>query len=232
MHVSRPNTWLIAGSAVAFLLGGFSHSANAQSNQTATPAETGVTIGMPEIDLLHSNLVPGILPPLGQSGLSQYFSQSGNRSIILGSPSGGENEDVSLFWLEMNSRPQPGKGVSAQIGLGFAPRPDLGIAFGPVFELNGPIGKSIGNDTSHDYDVTPTHRPGDYYNQEFSSRRSNNSGTDDAGIAASLSYMPFKDIWIGLHGRLTSDLTSAPNTGGTDSFDAMLGLTAGYRLEF
>ncbi|WP_147262312.1 hypothetical protein [Thalassospira xiamenensis] len=229
MNVSRPIMWPIASLAIAVMASGFSQTAQAQPTLTATPDETGVTIGLPKIDGSPNSLVPGILPPASPGGMRNYFSTRGNRGIVLGHPASDSEGDQSLFWLEMDSQPTSSNGIAAQIGIGFAPRPDLGFAFGPVFELNGPIGQSASIGSGNDYDVTPTHRPSGVYSQNFSS---NPAGTDDAGIAASLSYMPFQDIWIGLHGRVTSDLSSGPNAAEPDRFDAMLGLTAGYRLEF
>ncbi|OSQ32712.1 hypothetical protein TH468_04005 [Thalassospira sp. MCCC 1A03138] len=232
MHVSSPIAWSVAILAVAATTGGFSHAARAQSIQPATPDETGVTIGMPQTDSSPNSLVPGILPPALPGGMSNYFAPRRNHGIVLNNPSTDGESDPSLLWFEIDSQPTTNNGIAAQFGIGYAPRPDLGFAFGPVFELNGPIGQSIGTDQRNDFDVTPTHHPGGFYRHNFSGNPGNPSGTDDAGIAASLSYMPFQDIWIGLHGRLTSDLAPDPNTGALDRFDAMLGLTAGYRLEF
>ena len=60
-----------------------------------------------------------------------------------------------------------------------------------------------------------------------------NAVTNDAGLAGSLSYMPLEDIWIGLHGSVSRDLTSTNRKDGfLDGIDAMLGLTASYRIQF
>lgn len=239
MNVSKTIAWSVAILAVAVTTGGFWQTAQAQSTQSTTPDETGVTIGMLQTGTQAGNspksLVPGILPPALRSGMSSYFFPRPNHGILLNNSSRSNENDRSLLWFEMDSQPTSNNGVSTQFGIGYAPQPNLGFAFGPVFELNGPIGQSLGIGSGNDDDVTPTHRPGGVYSPNFSGNRGNPgnpSGTDDAGIAASLSYMPFQDIWIGLHGRVTSDLSSGPNTAAPDRFDAMLGLTAGYRLEF
>ena len=129
MNVSRPIMWPIASLAIAVMASGFSQTAQAQSTLTATPDETGVSIGLPKIDGSPNSLVPGILPPASPGGMRNYFSTRGNRGIVLGNPANDSESDQSLFWLEMDSQPTSSNGIAAQIGIGFAPRPDLGFAF-------------------------------------------------------------------------------------------------------
>ncbi|OSQ39434.1 hypothetical protein [Thalassospira mesophila] len=195
----------------------------------AAPAETAADTS--------SYLVQGILPAPGRHGFDNYFSSAPGRRhgavlTLPGSKTNGNTKDQSgLMWFEANSDQTANKGLSAQFGIGYSPNRAVGFAFGPVVELNGSLGHHIGTSGTDDEDylVTPTLRndsgiSGAGFNGE--------TGSDSAGLAASLSYMPFEDLWVGIHGRLTSDLTSSSSSSSTDRFDAMLGLTAGYRLQF
>ncbi|AUG51655.1 hypothetical protein [Thalassospira marina] len=183
-----------------------------------------------------SYLVQGILPAPGRNGFDNYFATGPSRShaTILTLPGSkaktGSKKQESVMWFEANSDQTPGKGVSAQFGIGYSPNRSLGFAVGPVVELNGSLGNHVGVSGSDDEDylVTPTMRS---ENGLSGIGFGNEQGSDSAGLAASLSYMPFEDLWVGIHGRLTSDLTSSSSSP-TDRFDAMLGLTAGYRLQF
>ncbi|RCK41052.1 hypothetical protein TH25_23835 [Thalassospira profundimaris] len=181
-------------------------------------------------------LVQGILPAPGRNGFNNYFATdaSRQRTAILTLPGSQTKSDArqqsGVMWLEASSDQTSGKGVSAQFGVGYSPYRTLGFAVGPVVQLNGSLGSHMGMSTSEDDDylVTPTLRHDSTLSATgFAAEQ----GSDSAGLAASLSYMPFEDLWIGIHGRLTSDLTSS-SSNPTDRFDAMLGLTAGYRLKF
>jgi len=209
-------------------------SAQQAVSETEMPALAPRTSPEPKIS---SYLVQGILPAPGRAGFDNYFSTAPSRhhGAVLTLPgrstNNADNDQTGLMLLEANSNQTDGKGVSAQFGIGYSPNRNVGFAFGPVVELNGSLGNHIGASASDDEDylVTPTMRND---NGIASAGFNNETGTDSAGLAASLSYMPFEDLWVGIHGRLTSDLTSSSGNSTTDRFDAMLGLTAGYRLQF
>lgn len=171
-----------------------------------------------------SAFTSGILPPVGANGIGNYFSGQSRYSIALGEqPDDGAIRDQ--YWLELDSSTNARQGVSAQIGLGYSPSPDLGIAVGSFLDLDATSSRNIGVYQTGGHAVEPP------------SRRVllSNSGSsfNDAGLAASLSYMPLEDIWIGLHGSVSRNLSPAnPDEGVLDGIDAMLGLTASYRIEF
>ncbi len=185
---------------------------------------------------ISSYLVQGILPGPGRNRFDNYFATDATRKhgTILSLPGSqskpGQPAQSSMMWLEASSEQTGSNGISAQFGVGYAPNRNLGFAMGPVVKLNGSLGSHIGMSSGEDADyfVTPTLR---HDNTLSGIGFSNEQGSDSAGLAASLSYMPFEDLWIGIHGRLTSDLTSS-GSNPSDRFDAMLGLTAGYRLKF
>lgn len=141
------------------------------------------------------------------------------------------------MWLEATATPTSHNGFAAQLGIGYAPSPDLGFAAGPVLMLNSPLlGTGYGEEDPNDFSVTPTVPPDGWWSprHEF---RAQADPQDSAGLAASLSYMPFEDIWIGIHGRVSKNLNANNDTqkskdGLLDNIDTMLGLTAGYRLNF
>ncbi|MFV1852872.1 MAG: hypothetical protein ACFHHU_18000 [Porticoccaceae bacterium] len=171
-----------------------------------------------------SAFTSGILPPVGTNGIGNYFSGQSPYSV----PLGNEPDDGSVrdqYWLELDSSTNARQGVSAQIGVGYSPSPDLGFAVGSFLDLDAASSRNIGVYQTGGYAVEPL------------SRRVliSNSGSsfNDAGLAASLSYMPLEDIWIGLHGSVSRNLTpTTPDEGVLDGIDAMLGLTASYRIEF
>ncbi|OKH88705.1 hypothetical protein LF95_00950 [Thalassospira sp. TSL5-1] len=210
------------------------------AQQVVSEQEMTVNSTLPASDApaakVSSYLVQGILPAPGRNGFDNYFSTgaSRQRTAILTLPGSqsksGEKQQNSMMWLEASTDQSPGNGISAQFGVGYSPSRTLGFAVGPVVQLNGSLGRHMGMTTSEDADylVTPTLR---HDNTLSATGFSSEQGTDGVGLAASLSYMPFEDLWIGIHGRLTSDLTSS-SSNPTDRFDAMLGLTAGYRLKF
>ncbi|MDP2699573.1 hypothetical protein [Thalassospira sp.] len=201
----------------AFAIPVMANIAPAYAQQTVP--ETGV----PAKKSSHA-LVQGILPMPGMSGGTRH------NLMVFGPDEQDPSADDGLMWLEMGMGPTTSNGVSAQLGLGYAPSSDLGLSFGPVVELNGTLGQGMGAGYADDYSVTPTQRQGGS-TQRLRLTSSLPSGQDNAGLAASLSYMPLQDIWIGVHGRVTSDFNAAPGST-LPGVDAMLGLTAGYRLEF
>lgn len=166
----------------------------------------------------------GILPPAGQNGISRYFSGRARNSILLGTEP-GDPEQGSLLWLELDSTRTLQNRFSTQIGLGYAPSPDLGFAVGPFIDLSAAKSENIG-----------IYQTGGYAFDENRNRvllSEGGNSFNDAGLAASLSYMPLQDIWIGLHGSVSRNLTPVqPDQSILDGIDAMLGLTASYRIEF
>ncbi|MBX2832808.1 MAG: hypothetical protein KTR23_16915 [Rhodospirillales bacterium] len=156
--------------------------------------------------------------------VGNYFSGRTSYAISLGTdPS--EPDRAEQFWLAFDGINNDQQGISAQIGLGYAPTPTLGFAVGPFLDLNTATTENIGIYQSGG--LAP----------ERSLRRAflSHNGVlfNDAGLAASLSYMPLEDIWIGLHGSVSHNLIpTAPDQGILDGIDAMLGLTASYRIQF
>ena len=227
-------TGLIGGISMlcaAFPFGACAQQAVSETDMAvaATPTETSSQIS--------GYLVQGILPGPGRNGFDTYFSSAPSRShgVVLTLPGSksnpNDNNQAGLMWFEANSNQTANNGLAAQFGIGYSPNRAVGFAFGPVVELNGSLGHHIGSSSSdnEDYLVTPTLRNDTGISSVgFGSGQ----GSDSAGLAASLSYMPFEDLWVGIHGRLTSDLTSSSSRSSNDRFDAMLGLTAGYRLQF
>ncbi|RCK47945.1 hypothetical protein [Thalassospira profundimaris] len=171
-----------------------------------------------------SDLGAAILPPAGHNGISRYFSGRTRSSFLLG-PEPDDTGQGSQFWLEMDGTRNTHNGLSAQIGLGYSPTPGLGIAVGPFLDLSASKSENIGIYQTGGYAFEQPRRP-------LLLSESDND-INDAGLAASLSYMPLQDIWIGLHGSVSRNLTpSQPDQSVLDGIDAMLGLTARYRIEF
>lgn len=177
-----------------------------------------------------SYLVPGgglgsgILP---HNSLGPYFSGRTIYGFQI-HPTANDSTDTdntAQVWLELDGHTTATNGVSAQVGLGYSPSPGLGFSVGPFVDLNGPIARNIG-----------VYEAGSDGYQPRSTRLLLSKGgnrLDDAGLAASLSFMPLEDIWIGLHGSVSHSLTPSESPQGMlDGIDAMLGLTARYRIEF
>lgn len=206
----------------ALIVTGFGHGsvAHAQSSDISNALQTGPASrlafgGDPGI---------GILPPVGQNGLSRYFSGRTRNRILLGTES-RDTEQGNLFWLEFDSTRTLGNSLGTQIGLGYAPSSEFGFAVGPFLDLGAAKSGNIGiyqtGGNAFDQDQ----------NRVLFSEGLNTF--NDAGLAASLSYMPLQDIWIGLHGSVSRNLSpTQPDQSTLDGIDAMLGLTARYRIAF
>ncbi|URK16133.1 hypothetical protein M9H61_11285 [Thalassospira sp. GO-4] len=190
------------------------------TDSTQVPASSRLTFG--------TDLGAGILPPAGSNGIGRYFSSRPQNSIVIGPALQDAQypENASQFWLEIDSnRNTRTNALSAQIGLGYAPVPELGIAVGPFVELGSTRSENIGNYQTGGY------APDQRRSQVLFSDSDN--AFHDAGLAASLSYMPLEDIWIGLHGSVSRNMAPPhPEQSILDGIDAMLGLTASYRIEF
>lgn len=167
---------------------------------------------------------PGGIPTSHTSGLDGEFIPSARYGLTI-NPDAYAQESPSQYWLEFSGTPRAGSGMNARIGLGYSPSPDLGFSMGPFLDL----------------DVAAPGTIGVYQTDQFGGRHplhpgfalGDNAVTNDAGLAGSLSYMPLEDIWIGLHGSVSRDLTSTNRKDGfLDGIDAMLGLTASYRIQF
>ncbi len=207
---------------ITLMITGFGQGpvALAQSNDISGVSQTGsgsrLTFG--------NDLGVGILPPVGRNNISRYFSSRTRNSILFG-PESGDAEQSSRLWLELDNPGNTRNGLSAQIGLGYSPTPDLGIAFGSFFDLSATRSENIGIYQTGGYGIE-RHR-----SQVLLTEGGNSF--NDAGLAASLSYMPLQDIWIGLHGSVSRNMTpTQPDQNILDGIDAMLGLTASYRIEF
>ncbi|MCC9624594.1 hypothetical protein LPB41_23170 [Thalassospira sp. MA62] len=182
--------------------------------------------------LLSASRHPGFMTSSGNAtdgtvSTPKYGFGNTPYTLSLGTPSDDGTSPDHWLWFGLNGADSPNRALRAQIGLGYAPTPDTGLAVGPFVDLNGSIGNQIGiypSGTMAGTDLTGR-RMG---------RQNRESASDDAGLAASLSYMPLPDIWIGLHGSVSRSLTpdDGPNNGALDGIDAMLGLTAHYRFEF
>ena len=207
----------------AFIMTGFGDGsvAHAQSNEISGPSQTEPASRL----VFGGDPGAGILPPAGQNGISRYFSGRTRNSIVLGTEPDDTAQNSSLLWLEFDSTKTPRNGLSTQIGLGYAPSPDFGFAVGPFLDLSAAKSENIG-----------IYQTGGYAFDESRNRvllSEGGNSFNDAGLAASLSYMPLPDIWIGLHGSVSRNLTPAqPDQSILDGIDAMLGLTASYRIKF
>jgi len=103
--------------------------------------------------------------------------------------------------------------------------PELGIAVGPFVELGSTRSENIGNYQTGGYAPDQRRSQVLFFDSD--------NAFHDAGLAASLSYMPLEDIWIGLHGSVSRNMAPPhPEQSILDGIDAMLGLTASYRIEF
>lgn len=191
------------------------HAQSIESAETVTPSSRLAFGG---------GFATGILPPAGHDGIGNYFSVRTSYGISLRSVPTEPNR-TDQFWLELDSNTNSQKGISAQIGLGYSPTPDVGFAVGPFLDLNAATSDNIG---IYQTGGLATERP-----PQRALISGNSSAFNDAGLAASLSYMPLEDIWIGLHGSVSHSLSpTPPDQGILDGIDAMLGLTASYRIEF
>ncbi len=216
INPARTTTFLTTLLCAGLIQNGFSY---AQSPEDNIPAQDG------------THLIPGgsmfgtgILPPFGRIGSMADLTPSARYGIALG-PSADDPTDTSHYWLELGSTSRSEQGMRGQIGLGYSPSPEIGFAMGPFFDLDSSAPGGIGV----------------YQTDEFAAGQSTRHGfvvggdglTNDAGLAGSLSYMPLPDIWIGMHGSVSRDLGAQnPNDGLLDGIDAMLGLTASYRIKF
>jgi len=194
---------------------GHFYAAHAQSNdRNQTPPR--LSFG--------GDVIPGMASQSSYDPVGNYFSGRTSYAIPLGTDP-NEPERTDQFWLAFDGINHDQQGISAQIGLGYAPTSTLGFAVGPFFDLNSPTTNKTG---LYQIGGVASERP---LRRTFLP----NNGTvlHDAGLAASLSYMPLEDIWIGLHGSVSHSIApSPPNQGILDGIDAMLGLTASYRIEF
>lgn len=215
-YPSRMAAFLTTFLCVGFAQTGPSFAQSLESEERTTSGSRLVPGG--------SAFTSGILPPVGAYGIGNYFSGQSRYSITLGEEPDDEHVR-DQYWLELDSSTNTRQGVSAQIGLGYSPSPNLGFAVGSFLDLDAASSRNIGLYHTGGYAVEPT------------SRRvllsSSSSSFNDAGLAASLSYMPLEDIWIGLHGSVSRNFTpTSPDDGVLDGIDAMLGLTASYRIKF
>ncbi len=165
----------------------------------------------------------GILPSTG-TAIDHSVSRYGGYGIAL-NPQDAIQENSALYWLEFGGMPHADHGVNARIGLGYSPSRDLGFSVGPFLDLD--------TTSPNDRSIYQTDTFGRSNRGRSSFGLTDLTMTRDAGLAGSLSYMPLEDIWIGLHGTVSRDLTTGRNHDGfLDGIDAMLGLTARYRIEF
>ena len=167
---------------------------------------------------------PGGISASNASGHDHEFIPSARYGFTM-NPDAYTPENPSQYWLEFGGAPRADNRINARIGLGYSPSPDLGFSMGPFLDL----------------DVAAPGMIGVYQTDQFGGRHpfrprfalGNVAATNDAGLAGSLSYMPLEDIWIGLHGSVSRDLTNTNTRDGLlDGIDAMLGLTASYRIQF
>ena len=215
--------WLLAAPLATVF--GFGPLDAAYAQSTATSTMTDAPSSSSSYLVPGGNLMSGILPPAGHNSLGRYISGRTTYGIQISPDDTNNTDDAGQVWLELNGQTTDRNGMSAQVGLGYAPTPDVGIAVGPFVDLSGSRSDNFG-----------AYEAGSYEHQTRSSRimlSDGSSGFDDAGFAASLSFMPLEDIWIGLHGSVSHSLTpSETHQGMLDGIDAMLGLTARYRIEF
>ncbi|NIY76586.1 hypothetical protein HED22_13125 [Thalassospira sp. HF15] len=167
---------------------------------------------------------PGGIRTANPTGFDRDFTPSARYGITL-NPDANAPDDPAQYWLEFGGAPRADHGMNARIGLGYSPSPDLGFSLGPFVDLDAAAPGTVGVYQTDPFGTQRPMRPGFGH--------SSTGITHDAGLAGSLSYMPLEDIWIGLHGTLSRDLsTQNPEDGLLDGIDAMLGLTARYRIEF
>ncbi|MEQ8392125.1 MAG: hypothetical protein RIB30_14130 [Thalassospira sp.] len=215
--IKRSLLTLILATCISTGLGPI-YAAYAQSNETAETVSPSSRLAF------GGGFATGILPPAGHDGIGNYFSGRTSYGISLRSAP-DQPDRTDQFWLELDSNTNNQQGISAQIGLGYSPTPDVGFAVGPFLDLNAATTDNIG-----------IYQTGGLAIEQPRQRAlisGNHNAFNDAGLAASLSYMPLEDIWIGLHGSVSHSLTpTPPDQGILDGIDAMLGLTARYRIEF
>jgi hypothetical protein len=193
--------------------------AMAQSLETDRPSR-------PAIQLVPggSAFGPNGISPASPTGLNPDFTPSARYGITT-NPDPNASESQSQYWLEFGGAPRADRGMNALIGLGYSPSPDLGFSMGPFVDLDAAAAGTVGVYQTDTFGRQHAVRPG------FA--RSAIGSSQDAGLAGSLSYMPLEDIWIGLHGSVSRDLSTQNSEDGLlDGIDAMLGLTARYRIEF
>lgn len=195
-------------------------NAFAQSRDNNVPVEDGARL-IPGGSIFGA----GLLPPAGRIGPNLDFTPSARYGLALG-PSTDDTTDTSRYWLEFGgTTSRSARGMSGQIGLGYSPSPEIGFAVGPFFDLGNAGPGSLGVYQTDDFGTGQSTRHGFVVGGD--------GLTNDAGLAGSLSYMPLPDIWIGMHGSVSRDLGAQnPSDGLLDGIDAMLGLTASYRIEF
>ena len=167
---------------------------------------------------------PGSFSQSAPTGFDHGFFPSARYGLTL-NPKLDNAGNPPQYWFEFGGTPRADRGMNAQIGFGYSPSPDVGFSVGPFLDLDAATPGRFGVYQTDTFGAQHHVRPG------FGI-----TGTgvrNDAGLAGSLSYMPLEDIWIGLHGSVSRDLTAAnPNDGLLDGIDAMLGLTASYRIQF
>lgn len=191
----------------------------AQTIENALPTKPGMQL-IPG----GSAFGPGGISSTVPHDFDQDFTPSSRYGIAL-APTPSDPENTSQYWLEFGGVPRTDRGMNAQIGLGYSPSPDLGFTVGPFLDLDAATPGNIG--------IYQTDRLGAQRRIRSGFSGSGTGDAHDAGLAGSLSYMPLEDIWIGLHGSVSRDLTPRNSEDGLlDGIDAMLGLTARYRIEF
>jgi hypothetical protein len=194
-------------------------SAFAQSLETEPTSQTGMNL-IPG----GSAFGPGGISYLGPTGFDHGFVPSA-RYGLTPDPQPDDTNSPPQYWFEFGGTPRADRGMNAQVGFGYSPSPDVGFTVGPFLDLDAATPGSLGVYQSDTFDVQHRARP------VFG--LSGTGLSNDAGLAGSLSYMPLEDIWIGLHGSVSRDLTPTnPNDGLLDGIDAMLGLTASYQIQF
>lgn len=194
-------------------------SAFAQSLQSEPTSQTGVTL-IPG----GSAFGPGGISSSNPIGFDRSFTPSARYGLTLG-PDATDPHNPAQYWFEFSGAPRSDHGINAQIGFGYSPSPDVGFTVGPFLDLDAA--------TPGNFDVYQTDAFGVQHRAHPGFVFTGTGLTNDAGLASSLSYMPLEDIWIGLHGSVSRDLTTtSPSDGLLDGIDAMLGLTARYRIQF
>jgi len=194
-------------------------SAFAQSLESEPTSQSGVKL-IPG----GSAFGPGGIAYSGPTGFDQNFTPSARYGLTLG-PDPTDADTAPQYWFEFGGAPRTDHGMNAQIGFGYSPSPDVGLSVGPFLDLDAATPGNLGVYQTNTFGVQQHVRP--------SFGITGTGVSNDAGLAGSLSYMPLEDIWIGLHGSVSRDLTPAnPTDGLLDGIDAMLGLTASYRVQF
>lgn len=113
---------------------GHFYAAHAQSNdRNQTPPR--LSFG--------GDVIPGMTSQSSYDPVGNYFYGRTSYAIPLGDDP-NEPERTDQFWLAFDGINNDQQGISAQIGLGYAPTPTLGFAVGPFLDLNTTTSENIG----------------------------------------------------------------------------------------